>query len=416
MKPEQIALLTGGMDQLPGWPLRPVVSWLLQSAAELGQPVELVSGLCARLTEVGAPLKRVRAGINVLHPEVVGCSYTWWRDQGVVEEESALHGVTNTSAYIGSPMEKLHQGRESVHYPLYALADDGLHSSLRELKEAGCTDYVGFPVVFTNGRVQSLLFATDAAGGFDDHDLAKLALVKDLLAPYWEIIARQQLCDSLLSTYIGPRIAKRVMNGQIKRGDMELIEAALWFSDLRSFTSLSEHLSAQTLLDSLNTYFETVAVEVTARGGEILRFIGDAMLIVFPVSAQVSLAQAADQALAAAQATLQRMDGINQQRAEERMPPLLFGLGLHVGSVQYGNVGAPNRLDFTVMGPAVNRTARIEDMTKLLQQPVLISAEMAGLLERPLQQMGSHELRGVDEPVTLFAPLPAEPALPHSAT
>ncbi|MFP8967457.1 adenylate/guanylate cyclase domain-containing protein [Pokkaliibacter sp. CJK22405] len=411
MTPDQFRLLTSGMAHFSGWPVLPVLAELMLDT-QVVEPKVLVTRVCESLARAGAGLQRIRIGLNVLHPEVIGRTYTWWRGSAEVEETSAMLSVKDTSSYIGSPIEALNLQRQPIRYRLSEIPAEDMHIALSELKEQGATDYIGFPMVYADGRVQTAMFCTDAAEGFSREDIEKLALVVAVLEPHWEVIARQELCESLLSTYIGPRIAQRVMKGQIRRGDMEEIQAALWFSDLRDFTFMTEHQPADQMLDALNAYFETVAEEVTSRGGEILRFIGDAMLIVFPVSEKVDLNQAAALALEAAQATLARIEVLSNQRQAEDLPPLRFGLGLHVGRVQYGNVGAPSRLDFTVLGPAVNRTARIEDTTKRLGYPLLISAEMASLLSSPLQSVGTHAFRGIDEPMELFIPMVEESAIP----
>ena len=193
------------------------------------------------------------------------------------------------------------------------------------------------------------------------------------------------------------------MSGKVRRGDGEVIDAVMWFSDLRDFTPLTESLPPERLLGMLNAYFELVAAAVTARGGEILRFIGDAMLIVFPVSSATSPRAACEAALDGARDAYASLAALNHRRRRAGEPMIRFGVGLHVGEVIYGNVGAPDRLDFTVMGPAVNRTARLESLTKTLGPPLLMSSEFAAQIRAGIHSLGQHAMKGVAERQEVFA-------------
>ena len=211
---------------------------------------------------------------------------------------------------------------------------------------------------FVNSPPAGFIVASDAEQGFSDGDIAKFTALARHLAPVLETISNRRIAVTLLDTYLGPRSGRRVLEGKIRRGDGEAIEAAMWFSDLRDFTPLTESLPISDLLQMLNHYFETVSAAVMSRGGEILRFIGDAMLIVFPVDERRTRRQACQAALHAAEDAFASLAPVNLMRRRGGQPEIRFGVGLHVGQVIYGNVGAPERLDFTVMGVAVNRTAR----------------------------------------------------------
>lgn len=197
--------------------------------------------------------------------------------------------------------------------------------------------------------------------------------------------------------------SERVWSGQIKRGDGEIIRAAIWFSDLRDFTPLTETLKPQDLIALLNSYFEAVAAAVTTRGGEVLRFIGDAMLIVFTVGSSVHTKDACSSAVDAATDAFASLATLNFRRARSNLPTISFGVGLHVGEVIYGNVGAPDRLDFTVMGPAVNRTARLESLTRKSGYPLLMSDDFVNSIEQDTVSLGFHALKGVVEYQEVFA-------------
>jgi adenylate cyclase len=228
--------------------------------------------------------------------------------------------------------------------------------------------------------------------------------LSNLLAPLIEIAALRRTALGLLDTFVGPRISERILQGQVKRGDGDRIDAAFWYSDLRGFTGLSETLPTDVLLHLLNDYFEYCAAAASSRGGEILQFIGDAILIVFEIRAEADRAAVCESALDAAIDAFDSIAVVNHRRRRAGQAVIEFGLGLHVGTVTHANVGAPDRLAFNVVGPAVNMTARIQSMTKDLGVPLLLSAEFAGLVKRPLRSVGRHDLRGVAAAQELFAP------------
>jgi adenylate cyclase len=204
------------------------------------------------------------------------------------------------------------------------------------------------------------------------------------------------MTKTLLDTYIGHRAGGKVLDGLIKRGDGETIDAVIWYCDLRDYTLLTETLAPDELLAMLNTYFEFISAAVSEHGGEVLRFIGDAMLIVFPVDSNVDIRHTCKLVLDAAIDILRDLKNFNQQRQQQGYPEIRFGIGLHIGHVIYGNVGAPDRLDFTVMGAAVNRTARLEELTKKVGVPLLLSAEFAEHTEGPVRSSCWPTRRGMD--------------------
>jgi adenylate cyclase len=206
-----------------------------------------------------------------------------------------------------------------------------------------------------------------------------------------------------MNTYVGKRTSEKVLAGMVKRGDADVISAALWYSDLRNFTHLTETLPAEQVLEMLNEYFEFVSAAVTARGGEILRFIGDAMLIVFPIDDNMCKQTACNAAIDSAIDARNTLASLNHQRRRHGQPTIEFGVGLNVGEVIYGNVGAPDRLDFTVMGPAVNRTARLESLTRELSCDILFSQKFSELIETRSEFLGNHEMKGISEPQAVYA-------------
>lgn len=383
------------------WSVGPVVDWLLRDGRLSAEPRELVDTLAAHLLGAGVPLWRLRLGFFTIHPQLAAWAYVWMRGRQTHVEQFA-HGVQQTNAYIGSPAQRMVDSGTPVRYRLDRLSA-GDHRLLHELAAEGGTDYALFPLRFSDGSRNVFALATDDPPGFSAHDLANFETLSHALSPVLEVAATRRIAETLLDTYVGHRTGRRVLQGQIQRGAAETIHAALWYSDLRDFTPLTETLPTQHLLAMLNEYFETVAAAVSARGGEILRFVGDAMLIVFPADAERDLERACRDAVDAARDAFAKLASLNDRRQSEGIPEIRFGVGLSAGEVVYGNVGAPDRLDFTVIGPSVNRAARLESLTKELGVPLLMTAAFAGCLDRPARSLGFHRLKGLAEPVEVYA-------------
>ena len=375
-----------------GWALAPVVGWLINEGRQIGEPTQLTDELCRRLVEEGVPLWRLRFSFQTLHPQVAACAFTWTRAQNSTES-CLLHGIPDSEAFFGNPI-----GGADATEGAAQCRIEHLDPELHQMTVLGGIDYLVAPFTFSTGQANAFIVATDHPGGFSDTDAAKFQTLTAFLAPILEVIAVRRIARTLLDTYVGHRTGGKVLDGRIKRGDGETIHAALWFSDLRDFTRLSETLPPDRLLAMLNAYFELLAEAVTGHGGEVLRFVGDAMLVLFPVELGDDVHLACSAALDAALDAFQNLARLNDVRLKEGEPPIRFGVGLHVGKVIYGNVGSPDRLDFTVMGPAVNRAARIEGLTKALGVPLLFSADFAAQVTPPARSLGHHRLKGVAEP------------------
>jgi adenylate cyclase len=377
------------------------VDWLIDGARSAPEAADVLDGLCRRLVEAGLPLWRVAVLVRTLHPQVMGRRFAWRAGAGVTVS-AAPYETLERAEFLGSPVARVYQSGASLRYRLLDPACPIDHRLLSELRADGATDYLAVPLVFTDGQLHVASWATDAPQGFADAHLAAIDAVTKPLARVAEIRALGRTATSLLETYVGRRSGARILAGHIRRGDVETIEAALWYSDLRDFTLLNETLPPADLLALLNEYFEAVASAAAAHGGEVLQFIGDAALVIFPVGAAGSGA-ACGGALAAARAALRAIDAVNRQRAADGQPTIRFGIGLHVGAVSWGNVGGLDRLGLNVIGPAVNRTARIETLTKQVGQPLLLSGEFAAALDEPTRPVGRFNLKGVPEPQTVYA-------------
>lgn len=398
---------TDGLLTSEDWDLDAVVDWMITDGRKCRTIDRFASGLAGALVDAGAPVMRLVMTFQTLHPQFAAERVLWERGDGLISHRRSDHGIWSTDAYKGSPIETIVKTGKPFHRRLSDLDPERDHQVLIDLAKAGVTDYYGQSIPFTFQRQSTFLVNTDAPDGFTDGDIAKFEKLVKHLAPIVEVLVTHGIAVGLLDTYLGPRTGRKVFTGLIKRGDGEEIDAALWFSDLRDFTRFTETLPAGEVLALLNAYFEYIHSAVTAHGGEILRFIGDAMLIVFPVqegrAPDEARRDACRAALDAAVDAFSSLAVMNRLRLRDGKPEIRFGVGLHFGHVVYGNVGAPGRLDFTVMGPAVNRTSRLEGLTKALGVPLLLSEEMGKIADIPVTPRGLHTMKGVDAPQSVVS-------------
>jgi adenylate cyclase len=392
-----------------GWSLAPVAAWLLGDGRFATDAIGFVDGLAASLDGAGARVDRLRLTTGTLHPQVLAWG-AFWNRGAPAQAWNGEHGVLETDAYVGSPAQFVREQRRPFRRRLEGLVEGRDHEVLHEMRAQGLTDYFATPLVFSNGAFNFFALATGAPQGFSDADLERFAILARLLGPPVEILFWRRMTLGLLDVFVGPRIGTRILSGQVRRGDGDRIDAAFWYSDLRGFTRLSESLEPDRLLALLNDYFEYCAAAAAARGGEILQFIGDAILIVFEMRAPGEQRAVCEAALDAAIDAFASMAVVNHKRRRAAGPQIEFGLGLHVGTVTHANVGSPTRLAFNVVGPAVNKTARIQAITKEAGIPLLMSPEFAALIQRPLRSAGRFDLRGVAGTQELFA-LPDQESL-----
>jgi adenylate cyclase len=402
---------------LPGWSLQSVVSWVLAEGRLISHPSRLLEGLMQALTAAGAPLDRVSIGVGTLHPQIVSWSVRWHVKTGRVEQWLGERGVFSTDSYIGSPAQAVRERGETVRRRLHDVGPAD-HALFHDLVADGLTDYLAMPLPFSDGHHNFVSFATSAPGGFTDDDVLKLSTLPLWIGPIFEMIEQRNVVVTMLNTYVGSQTGHQILQGLIRRGDGETIRAAIWYSDLRDFTLINEQLAPREVLEMLNSYFEFVAAAVTARGGEILQFIGDAILVIFRAPEDSDVQGACIAALDAAVDAFDSLAVVNHRRLRSGELPIRFGVGLHVGVVTHGNVGSQDRLGFNVVGPAVNRTARLESLTKQVGVPLLLSREFAAQVDRPTRSCGFYPMKGVPEPQEVFGLVdgPLDPRAAHAAT
>ena len=375
--------------------------WLLSDAWNAASVRELVQQFASCLFAVGVPIWRLQLLIRTLHPQLFATNYVWWRDADEVETFSAAHDVLETREYKESPYAPILDGAGGVRRSLEGGGHQFDFPILKELHAKGATDYVAMPLLFSDGQINIITLVSDRSGGFSTDELGQLYEILPVLSRLFEVHALRRTAITLLDTYLGKHTGQRVMDGSIKRGDGEDIHAVIWFCDLRDSTSLSESLPREEYLEMLNQFFDCMAGAVLDHGGEVLKFIGDAVLAIFPIEDPDS-PEAAGHAIEAAQDAQRRIAVINQQGAAHGTRPIGFGVGMHIGNLMYGNIGTSGRLDFTVIGSAVNEASRIESMCKTLGQTVLVSSEFARHFPDKLVTLGVHTLRGVSTPQELF--------------
>jgi adenylate cyclase len=355
-----------------------------------------------RLIRRGVPLSRLRAGQRLANPLASAWGVIWTRDGSGTREYLVPRTTLSTDAYHGSPFQFVVERRQSFRRRLLGLDPEADHQVLDEMTAAGGTDYLAVPLEYGDGSVQGLSLVSNDEAGFADAHLELIERLRQPLAAALEPTAMRRSSASLLRTFLGDGPADAVLAGAIRRGDRRHIEAAIVFCDLRGFTRLSERLGEAELFTALDRYFEAVVGAVRGAGGDVLKFLGDGILAIFPV-------ETAGSRRAACQAALRAVEGARQTLGSESAAdgtPLAFVATLHLGQVVYGNIGSPDRLDFTVLGPAVNLVSRLEGLAKQLNQAMLCSAAFAGALDLPLASLGCFPLRGVAEPEEVFAPEP----------
>ena len=391
-----------------------VLLWLRGPAHAVGSPIKLIDGLCWRLAAAGMPIDRTTVSVSLLHPQFSGYGVRWWRDSGEAEESLIEHQVRDSEAYRNSPLRATGERGETVLLKIGPLRlDQGQNSDpypvIADLRAEGFTGYLAQPL-FLYGFVpavqtrpfQSVAWATKKDGGFSDADVAYLAHVLAELAAPLTLVTERRIARDLLSIYLGRSTGPRVLAGEIRRGSGEALRAAILATDMRGFTALSDRLPSERVVEILNAWFERQVAAVHAHGGEVLKFIGDGMLAIFPI-ADIELARmAARDALGAARDALAAANAMDADPAFADARPLRAVAALHAGDIFHGNIGARDRLDFTAIGPSVNVVSRLEGLAKTLDRALVVSAAFRDISPEELTSLGLHALKGVADPIEAF--------------
>ncbi len=392
----------------PSLRLDQVADWLMGQALGEASVETLFAGCCKRLLAAGLPLSRGHITHRTLHPLFAGVGITWTRERELQVERFAHKDEPPSERWLHSPLHYMIE-RRMVSMRRRLTGDEALldFPVLKEFKAAGGTDYIAFLEVFNEGYEDGIIgsWGTDRATGFTDAEIDALTRLKTHLAVACKMGIRGQIARNVVTTYLGSNAGPRVLDGQIRRGDGQTMRAVIWYSDLRGSTRMSETLDPADYIRALNAYFEAAAGAVLEAGGDVLSFIGDAVLAIFPIG------EGEDGAIASCKIALEasakagaRLAKANKARTKRGAEPLAFGLGLHVGEVVFGNIGVPERLSFSVIGPVVNTVARLESLTKTLNRPILVSAKFAATLPIAWDSLGHHTVSGITEPLEVYAP------------
>ena len=381
----------------------PLLPWLLNDAPGLTSTKALTESFAHALQAAGIPLWRLAVIIRTLHPQVLAEALAWSAKRQEVEVVRVPYEEMRSEKFLNSPLVPIFEGAGGIRRRLDIpdpVLDFGI---LEELRNDGVTDYVAMPVNFVDGQINVLTLASDRPGGFSTAELGHVYEILGQLGRLYELHNMRRTAVTLLDTYLGRHAGERVLTGSIKRGDGENIEAVIWFCDLRESTPLARSMSQEQFLGALNQFFDCMAGAVLAHGGQVLRFIGDAALAIFPMTDSGKTGQARMCALSAAEEANRRIGEVNEKRVKKGWRPLTYGLGLHAGRVTYGNIGTQDRLEFTVVGDSANYAARLESLCKELQRPVLASAEFARHFPDRFESMGLHEMRGIQGEQEIFS-------------
>jgi adenylate cyclase len=383
-----------------------IAEWLVGEAREIPSGLEVFDEFAWRMLATGLPLLRVTLHSGTLHPQFLGTTLIWWRTSGQSEQTLIAHEITDVIQYDDNPVQRVCIGGETLRRRLDVPDNTLDFAALKELKAQGATDYLALPIRSVHGRnhYYMITYVTDRAGGFTVNEIEDMTRISERIAVVCDIQGQRWIAINLLNAYLGPKTGPRVLAGQIRRGTGEELTVVLWSSDLRGFTERSDRLPGDRMIRILNAMFDVQAKAIQDHGGEILKFIGDGLLAIFPIEDGATAPRAATNALEAALEALAAIRRLNGEPSMAGEPPLEIVVALHVGTVVYGNIGAAGRLDFTVIGPAVNLVSRIEAMAKILNTGIVLSDDFARAYGRPLTSLGHHRLRGLTKLHELFAP------------
>ncbi|MDI1262961.1 MAG: adenylate/guanylate cyclase domain-containing protein [bacterium] len=386
-----------------------LTDWLIDGARSATNPVRLMAETCERMVAAGLPLWRTGVFVRTLHPDIFGRNFIW-KPGAEVEVGSVDFKILDSPDFHSSPLIIVFQQGLVVRARIDD-ADSKRFPIVDELRAEGVTDYIALPLFFTDGSIHASSWTTRQPGGFTVEQLDALRKLITPLSRVVEIFNWRRMASSLLDTYVGNRAGERIMGGQIRRGHTETMNAAIWLSDLRGFTSLSDRVPAETVVDVLNNYFDCQVASIRKHGGEVLKYMGDGLLAVFPIDEYVGDEQhVCSRVLEAAHESRAKVADMTYQIGDV-VERFRFGVALHVGRILYGNIGGGNRLDFTCIGPAVNLAARLEKIASQTRRTVVASEGFAGICRGGWSDLGEFPVAGFSKAARVYG-LPDEVSAP----
>ena len=385
-----------------------LVTWIAEAGLSgLGESA-ILAGLCERLRTVGVPLARANVVIDTLHPVYQGRAFTWKREKTETMLSEFGRSDDNEERWERSPFYRLELSGEQLFRRRLTAATISEFPIFADLRTEAITDYIAIANRFAAEGVVGEMdcvyssWATDLPEGFDDAIVDDLTRLMPSVALAMKSASLARIAGTLVETYLGRDPGRKVLAGSIKRGVADRIEAVLWFSDLRNYTRISDSAEPEQIIPMLNEYADAILSAINDCGGDILKLMGDGTLAIFTADARASACHAA---LAAADTARAAVALVNQRRSADNLPITDMYLGLHIGEVYYGNIGSRERLDFTVVGPAVNEVSRIAGLCRSVDQPLLVSSAFASAIGEPktlLVSVGRYALRGVGKPQDLY--------------
>jgi len=389
-----------------------LLRWLTEEGRFAPDTGRLLEMLCEKLTGLGAPIARATAHVRTLHPEFRGVSRIWWRGQST-EIRTSRHGIESTSDYQNSPVQHVIETGQWLDTVL-SEATDRRFPILATLRAEGITHYVMAPLIFSNRIVTPVSWATEAPGGFTEADTELFHDLVPAFAPVLEVTAGRRIYGELLATYVGRDPCAQIMAGAVERGNVHHIKAAMLLADLRGFSQLTDELPDERIIELLNAFFDLVVPGVNGSGGDVLKYIGDAVIAIFPVTGD-DPAPACGSALAAARTTLAALQALPLEVQQH----ISIYIALHYGDAAYGNIGSGDRLDFTAVGRDINILSRLELLCKDVGRPLLMTDAFAGEVAAPVFEIGHFELRGFRQHQSVYGlcqdgEVPSTPKRPNS--
>ncbi len=391
--------------------IQDIGEWLIDQTLSQPDIIQMFSQVCNRLHAVGVPIGRARLTWPTLHP-LFQAETILWREGEEIEFEQFKHQDEVSGEWLRSPMHYMFEKGVSE----FRRNLDGPNSKidfpvLEELKEQGMTDYLVITTGFDGQRLiegdsQNGMFvawACDREGGFSSDDIAALGKIQRRLAAAVKSVAQARISTNITETYLGVRAGAQVMEGAIKLGDGSEIQAIVWYADMRQSTVLAETMPPADFLELLNDYFDCSAGPAIDFGGEVLDFIGDAVLAIFPFDSDEGKSQAVACATMAMEIAIEQKEETNKRRRSEGKVEFNFGLSLTCGTLMFGNIGVASRLSFSVIGPTVNEAERIESLTKTIDAQALATTDVANVNPDKWVSIGRHKLKGVSQRYELFA-------------
>lgn len=397
--------------------------WLVDQALSEPDIVNMFEGLCSRIHAIGIPLGRARLTWPTLHPLFQAETILWKRGQPT-EFEQFQHQEAESESWLLSPMKYMFDNnvnvvRRNLDGPSRLLD----FPVLEEVAAQGMTDYLvirtGLAIKNETASAKQLgiiaTWSADRPGGFNNSELEALQKIQRRFAVACKTVIQSRIARNISETYLGREAGSRVLAGSIRRGDGAETRAVVWYNDMRNSTALADTMPGKDYIDLLNEYFDCTATPIIEAGGEVLDFVGDGVLAIFPYQNADEQKAAIKAATAALRKVIEARDNLNEKRQEQGLFPVRFGIGLNTGTVMFGNIGVSQRLTFSVIGPTVNEVSRIEALTKATGADALVTRDIVALDQENWVSIGLQRLAGVSEEIELFSFTPApveQPGLP----